>query len=159
MIVAQPFRSSWAVDQHFKNLTYTAASLSLLVNYPHFLISYQLAYSRGRAFVFRHWWQLVAVPAVLAALFAVAYLEYAVPVARLPLVGYAARALAGWGTNARVVSGPRLGDVLFTGVFDFMVLTVGWHYTKQVFGCMMVYAHLDGYAFTARQRWLTKYAL
>ncbi len=159
MIVAQPFRSSWAVDQHFKNLTYTAASLSLLVNYPHFLISYQLAYSRGRAFVFRHWWQLVVVPAGLLAIFAVAYLEYAVPVARLPLVEQAARALAGWGTNARVVSGPRLGDVMFTGVFDVMVLTVGWHYTKQVFGCMMVYAHLDGYTFTAPQRLLTKWAL
>ena len=48
MISVQGFRTSWAVDQHFKNLTYTAASLSLLVNYPHFLVSYKLAYRRGR---------------------------------------------------------------------------------------------------------------
>ena len=38
MIGLQGFRASWAIDQHFKNLTYTAASLSLLINYPHFLI-------------------------------------------------------------------------------------------------------------------------
>ena len=159
MIVAQQFRASWAVDQHFKNLTYTAASLSLLVNYPHFLISYQLAYSRGRSFVFRHWWQLLIVPAALAAIFVVAFVEYAVPVARLPLLEHAGRVMDGWGTNARVLSGPRLGDVLFTGVFDVMVLTVGWHYTKQVFGCMMVYAYFDKYPMSSRQRTITKYAL
>jgi len=159
MIVAQQFRASWAVDQHFKNLTYTAASLSLLVNYPHFLISYQLAYSRGRSFVLRHWWQLLVVPAALVAIFAVAFVDYGVPVGQLPVLGRAAQVMDGWGTNARVLSGPRLGDVLFTGVFALMLLTVGWHYTKQVFGCMMVYAHLDGYAFTVPQRLLTKYAL
>ena len=43
MVSLQGFRASWAVDQHFKNLTYTAASLSLLINYPHFLVSYKLA--------------------------------------------------------------------------------------------------------------------
>ena len=39
MMSLQGFRTSWAIDQHFKNLTYTAASLSLIINYPHFLIS------------------------------------------------------------------------------------------------------------------------
>src|SRR5688572_20611233 len=51
MVSVQGFRSSWAIDQHFKNLTVTVASLALLVNYPHFLLSYKLAYSRGQAFV------------------------------------------------------------------------------------------------------------
>jgi hypothetical protein len=73
MIVAQGFRASWAVDQHFRNLTITAASLSLLVNYPHFLISYKLAYGRGRAFVTMYWWQLIVVPIALAGLFAAAF--------------------------------------------------------------------------------------
>src|ERR1043166_6984358 len=59
MIAVQGFRASWAIDQHFKNLTYTTASLSLLVNYPHFLISYKLAYSRGRPFIRSHWWQMI----------------------------------------------------------------------------------------------------
>ena len=55
MVAVQGFRTSWAVDQHFKNLTYTAASLSLLVNYPHFLVSYHLAYTRGRAASSHSW--------------------------------------------------------------------------------------------------------
>ena len=50
MFGVQGFRSAWAIDQHFKNLTVTTASLSLIVNYPHFLVSYKLAYGRGRTF-------------------------------------------------------------------------------------------------------------
>jgi hypothetical protein len=159
MFSVDGFRASWAVDQHFKNLTYTAASLSLLVNYPHFLISYKLAYSRGRAFVTTHWWQLVAVPLLMTAVFVVAYFAFETPVAGLPLVGTLTGALAPWGTNAQLLSGPRLGDLLFTATFNVMIFTVGWHYTKQTFGCMMVYAHFDRYPLTKAQRDLTKYAL
>ena len=61
MFSLQGFRAAWAIDQHFKNLTVTTASLSLLVNYPHFLISYKLAYSRGRSFILEHWWQMLFV--------------------------------------------------------------------------------------------------
>jgi len=59
----------------------------------------------------------------------------------------------------RVLSGPKLGDLLFTSAFNLMLLTVGWHYTKQVFGCMMVYGYFDGYKMTQAQRDLTKRAL
>jgi hypothetical protein len=159
MIGVQGFRASWAIDQHFKNLTYTAASLSLLINYPHFLISYNLAYRRGRAFVTAHWWQLIAVPAALVAVFAVAFAAYDRSVASLPLVSTLAGAVGAPLGIGQVLSGPRLGDLLFTFVFNFMMLTVGWHYTKQVFGCMMVYAYYDGYALTQAQRTLTKRAL
>jgi hypothetical protein len=144
MTSVQGFRASWAIDQHFKNLTYTAASLSLFINYPHFLISYKLAYGRGRRFVVSHWYQLLAVPAALAAIFAIAFLAYDMPIGQIPLMRAAT---------------PRLGDLLFTGVFNLMMLTVGWHYTKQVFGCMMVYAYFDGYQMTQAQRDLTKRAL
>jgi hypothetical protein len=159
MFATQGFRAAWAIDQHFKNLTVTTASLSLLVNYPHFLISYKLAYSRGRTFVTSHWWQLLAVPALLIATFAFAYAYYNVPVSQLSPVGMLSRDLTGFGNNARVFSGPRLGDLLFGLTFNVMIFTVGWHYTKQVFGCMMVYAYFDGYKFSPRQRTITKYAL
>ena len=159
MIGVQGFRASWAVDQQFKNLTVTTASLSLIVNYPHFLISYKLAYSRGQSFVLRNWWQLVAVPLLMTAVFVVAYFYFAVPVGSLPVVSNLRNALSPWGANAGVLAGPRLGDVLFTAVFNLMIFTVGWHYTKQVFGCMMVYAHFDGYTMTKQQRDLTKWGL
>jgi hypothetical protein len=159
MIGVQGFRSAWAIDQHFKNLTYTTASLSLLVNYPHFLISYKLAYTRGRSFIETHWWQLIAVPILMIATFAWAFTRYDVPVAQLPLVSALARAMGGLGANARVLSGPRLGDLLFAITFNVMLFTVGWHYTKQVFGCMMVYAYFDKYPMSKAQRTITKWAL
>jgi hypothetical protein len=159
MMSLQGFRTSWAIDQHFKNLTYTAASLSLLINYPHFLISYRLAYRRGPAFVLSHWYQLIAVPVALLAIFLVAFAAYNVPVTQVPLLSPLAQGIGGWVGADRVLSGPRLGDLLFTAVFNLMLLTVGWHYTKQVFGCMMVYGYFDGYKLTQAQRDLTKRAL
>src|SRR5688572_11262457 len=159
MIATQGFRASWAIDQHFKNLTVTTASLSLLVNYPHFLVSYKLAYSRGRHFITGNWWQLIAVPLGLVGIFAVAFFTYDTPVTALPGFSTLANALAPWGGNVRVLSGPRLGDLLFTAAFNLMIFTVGWHYTKQVFGCMMVYAYFDRYTMSPAQRQLTKYAL
>ncbi len=159
MIGVQGFRSAWAIDQHFKNLTYTTASLSLLVNYPHFLISYKLAYTRGRSFITTHLWQLVVVPILMIATFGWAFTRYDVPVAQLPIVSSLTRDLSGWGANARVLSGPRLGDLLFALTFNVMLFTVGWHYTKQVFGCMMVYAHFDKYPLSKPQRTITRWAL
>jgi hypothetical protein len=159
MISLDGMRTNWAVGRQFENLAVTTLSLSLIVNYPHFLISYKLAYTRGHAFITRHWWQLIAVPLGLIGVFAVAYAYYDVPVESLALVTGASDAVSGWGVNAQVLSGPRLGDLLFTATFNLMIFTIGWHYTKQVFGCMMVYAHFDGYALTAMQRALTKWAL
>ena len=156
MIAVQGFRTEWAIDQHFKNLTYTTASLSLLVNYPHFLISYKLAYSRGRSFVTAHWWQLIAVPLLMVAGFAWAYARFDAPVSQLPVVPSVRQSVGG---AANVLSGPRFGDLLFTLTFNVMLLTVGWHYTKQVFGCMMVYAYFDRYPLSQTQRRITKWGL
>jgi hypothetical protein len=93
------------------------------------------------------------------AIFVVAFAAYDVSVSRVPLLAPLAGAIGGWAGAGQVLSGPRLGDLLFTGVFNLMLLTVGWHYTKQVFGCMMVYGYFDGYKMTQAQRDLTKRAL
>jgi hypothetical protein len=160
MWVLQDLRSAWAVDSHFKNLTVTTISLSLLVNNPHFLISYKLAYSRGAAFILAQWWQLLAVPALLLALFVAAFVGFTAPTATvLPFVPPLVDTLTAWGASASVLAAPRLGDLLFTLAFNVMFFTVGWHYTKQAFGCMMLYAHFDGYRLTPRQRGLIKWNL
>jgi len=159
MVLASPFRSSPVIAQQFRNLTFTSLSLALVVRYPHFLISYKFAYGRGPSFVIRHWWPLIAVPLLLAALFVSAYLFYDVPLARLALIGRASAALAPYGANAQLLAGPRVGDLLLTAGFTLMVFTIGWHYTMQVFGCMMVYARFDRYPLTPAQRRIVKYAL
>jgi hypothetical protein len=159
MFTLDGFRTRWAIDEHFRHLSSTALSLSLLINYPHFAASYRLAYTRGRSFVVGYWWQLIAVPVGLVALFTAAYLYYDLRVEELSPVVSATAALTGLGVNAQVLGGPRLGDLLFTLAFNLMFLTLGWHYTKQVYGCMMVYAHFDRYPLTKAQRTLTRWAL
>ena len=159
MFSTENLRDHWAIDQHFRYLNSTALSLALLVNYPHFLISYKLAYTRGPRFIVGYWWQLLVVPALLIALFAVAYAYFDVPVRRVGVAVTALQTVSPWGANSQVLAGPRVGDLLFTLAFNFMIFTIGWHYTKQVFGCMMVYAHYDQYPMTGAQRRLTKWAL
>jgi len=41
---------------------------ALVVNFPHFMASYHLAYSRGAKFILNHWFQLILVPVLLIAL-------------------------------------------------------------------------------------------
>ena len=159
MTIAEVFRASPVVDERLSRAAVMALSLSLVANYPHFLFSYKLAYSRGRTFILAHWWQLVAVPVGLATLLGLAYAFYQVPVADLPWIAAMAEALVPFGLNAQVVSGPRFGDLLLAVAFNLMILSIGWHYTKQVFGCMMVYAHFDGYPLTLEQRRTIKWAL
>ena len=159
LVVGQFFRANVAVDQHFRNLQTVGLELALLVNYPHFIVSYKLAYSRGMRFVAAHWGALVLTPVILVALLGSAFHFYATPVQDAPLAVAAARALGGWGVNAQVVSGPRVGDVLLTLAFNVMVVTIGWHYAKQVFGCVMVYARYDGYAFSPVQRSLLRWSV
>ena len=98
-------------------------------------------------------------PIGLVGLFAAAYAFYDLRLDDVGVIASAAQTVSAWGANAQVLAGPRLGDVLFTLTFNLMLFTIGWHYTKQVFGCMMVYAHFDGYPLTAAQRTLTKWAL
>jgi hypothetical protein len=160
MWVLQDYRSAWAIDSHFKNLAVTTTSLSLLVNYPHFLLSYRLAYSRGTGFVLSHWWQLIVVPVLLLGLFAVAFVGFTSRTdASLSFLPVVASRLGAWGANTAALTTPQLGDFVFTLAFNVMFFTVGWHYTKQAFGCVMLYGHLDGYQLTPRQRALIKWNL
>jgi hypothetical protein len=135
MLVATGFRSWYGVGNHLGNLAVTMATLSLLVNYPHFLASYRLAYGRGRAFMLRHWLQTLLVPAGL--LFFLTYTY--------------------WLTN-QPESKELCEQLLGVGI-NFMFFTVGWHYSKQAFGCVMVYAAYAGYPLDARQREVIRWSL
>jgi hypothetical protein len=160
MFVLQHFRSAWAIDHHFESLAMTALSLTLIVNHPHFMASYRLAYGRGPRFVAAHWWQLAVVPALLLGLFAWAYANFERPTAEaLPFLPAVAGALGALGAGTQLWTTPQLGEFLFSIGFTVMFFTVGWHYTKQTFGCMMVYANLDAYPLSPAQRGLLKWSL
>src|SRR5438105_3289695 len=56
IIIGGVFRQKFvAIDQHFSQLTATFGILSLLCNYPHFIVSYRIGYSKGWRFILRHW--------------------------------------------------------------------------------------------------------
>lgn len=115
----------------------TAALLAHFINHPHFMASYKLAYDQGGAFIARHPFQLVIVPAVL--------------------ILWPVLAAMYWGANVGLAR--PLGPWMLSGLISCMYFTVGWHYAKQAFGAMMVYARFDGYPLSSRQRLVIRLAL
>ena len=90
----------------------------------------------------------------------VAFAAFTAPTATFfPFVPGLVNTLSTWGVDTAAVTTPHVGDLLFTVAFNLMFFTVGWHYTKQAFGCMMLYAHFDGYSLTPGQRSLVKWNL
>ena len=103
------------------------ATLVLLVNYPHFMASYRIAYSQGLDFIKRHWVELILVPLALISVFVWTF----------------------WliSKDMRIYS-----ELIISILLDLMFLTVGWHYCKQIFGCMMMTARFSDYEINAEQR-------
>jgi hypothetical protein len=157
LLIGQNFRGTPGgtnVDLHYANLAATSSSLSLLVNNPHFMASYFLAYRRGRGFVKAHPLQLVVVPAILLAWITAAWWTWDGPVAS----GWNAPWLA-LGLGAPAGPSPTTGRALMSLLLHVMFLTVGWHYSKQAYGCMMVYARYDGYPLADRHRTALRWSL
>ena len=111
--------------------------LSFFVNFPHFMASYRLAYGREKVFREQHRFELKIVPAVLS-LIAIT----GVIVAR---------------TFDQVAGFSRTS--ILTGLGTLMFLSVGWHYVKQVYGCVRVCASFDGYTMDNRQMNIIRYGL
>ena len=160
MFALHPMRRySWAVDHHYANAFAISNTISLFVNYPHFMASYALAYRKGWPFVRAHWMQLLLVPALLLAVLGWAYFLFERPSAESPLVASANHFFERIGMRTRVGLSPFVGSEILGLSVLAMYLTVGWHYTKQVYGCMMVYASFDGYPLGLPQRTLIKWNL
>lgn len=133
------------------------AILSVVVNAPHFMASYHLAYTRGMPFVIQNWFQLIVVPALLAFFLLTGDLMF----------GMSIESWSGFGVWLNELLDP-LGIFLVIGVYEnygeevvhqlitIMYLTVGWHYSKQVFGCFMVYSRYEGYSLSNEERNLIK---
>jgi hypothetical protein len=135
----QGFKDSWAVSHHFTNIVLVSGSLSLIANYPHFIISYKLAYSKGINFILKHFFQLILIPILM---FVGIYFSY-----------------INWEQNFESFNFIFSGDEVLKFLLHVMWISVGWHYAKQTFGCMMVYANLDDYSFSPKQRILLRWSL
>jgi hypothetical protein len=144
------------LDQRYLQIGAAFTLLTLVCNHPHFIISYQFGYGRGVGFIRRHWFALVAVPVLLVALFTFAYLSSETPAASGMFVDLTNGLFEFTGIGFRFGRQENLGAELMNSGIWLMYLTVGWHYSKQVFGCMMVYANFNQYPISNVQRILLK---
>ncbi len=140
-------------------ITTAVYTLGYFVNYPHFMASYALAYRQEKGFILQNWFQLIAVPLLLIALIMSALLFWSVDIRSSSSVLAVNGFFESLGWQTRFGQYENLGSELTGILVLLMYFTVGWHYAKQAFGCMMVYAKLDNYAFTNNQRLLLRYTL
>jgi len=153
LIFGQAFRDEVSViENHFQQLGAFCSLMSIFCNYPHFIISYRFGYGRGFKFVLKNWFPLIAVPLGLIALYDLAYFKFDTSISDLWWFVQLNAILEIFGIPIRPGVFTNIGTVVMTLSLWIMNLTVGWHYSKQAFGCMMVYAHYDQYLLTKFQR-------
>jgi len=151
--------SSEAIENHFTQLAGLFSIFSIFCNYPHFMISYRFGYGQGAKFIFRHWFSLVALPLGLIALYALAYFKFDSEISEASWVLTSNHLFDKVGIGFRFGTLSNLGTETLSLSVLLMNLTVGWHYSKQVFGCMMVYSKYDLYPISKIQRHIIKASL
>ncbi len=133
--------------------------LSILCNYPHFLISYKFGYARGKSFVFKHWAALIVVPVFLILFYLISYYFFHEQIRSKASVLWLNSIFTSLGMNFQLGALPNLGIEILSLSVRLMFVTAAWHYCKQAFGCVMVFAHYHQYPLTKFQRNLWKASL
>ncbi len=160
LLIASSFReSSLLFQQKFIMLVPLFGMLSLICNHPHFIISYKFGYTRGSRFIFQNWFALIFVPVGLFAVFVFSFLTFDQDVSSSKLVMLLNRVFEFLSVDFRFGESLNMGQELLGLTVWIMYLTVGWHYSKQVFGCMMVYSRFDKIEFTVFEKNTIKWSL
>jgi hypothetical protein len=160
MLVGSLFReSSPLIQQKFMILFPVFTLLSLFCNDPHFIISYKFGYGRGSRFIFRYWFSLIFVPLFLIALYTISYFFFNDYISQSRSVLAINHFFEFLGMTYRFGTSSTLGPELLSLSILIMYITVGWHYSKQVYGCMMVYNKYDDYRLVRIERNAVKYSL
>jgi hypothetical protein len=152
--------SSTSISTRIYQVPIFFSFLSLIINYPHFMQSYAYAYGQGMPFIKKNWFQLLWVPFAL-----VFFLYLGWQFFYYPIDGYTnltekiTTPLHNAGLTLPVGKFPFLGQEIINIMINLMFLSVGWHYCKQIFGCMMVYARGEKYSITNNQRSILKWSL
>jgi hypothetical protein len=136
------FLKSIASGAALQSVIFLSQVISVFIFYPHFYWTYRFAYSRGWSFARRYWFQLVFVPAALVLGGVTAFFTF--------------KSTFG-GQFAGLTTFVGLGQAITSGLITFMIFTIGWHHSKQTYGCLMAYAHFDKYSLDTRQRNLLRY--
>ena len=110
-------------NQDISSLAWTMFYLSFVINYPHFLISYQFLYIDNLKQITKDWRLCLA--GIIVPLVLFTYIMYCVSLQSGTFFGYMANA---------------------------MFFFVGHHYVKQIIGCVVVTSALKGVYFTKQER-------
>ena len=144
------------LETRFLQIGAAFSLLTLICNHPHFIISYQFGYGRGLGFIRKHWFALVFIPLALIGLFSFAFISSESAAQEGWMFDAPNAVLETLGVGFRFGLQANFGNELMGWAIWLMYLTVGWHYSKQVFGCMMVYGHFDQYRISSFQKLLIK---
>lgn len=160
MHIASVFRNDVPAFQfRFLQVGALFSILSLVCNHPHFLISYRFGYGRGLRFIVQNWFSLIGVPVILLICYLVAYFDFNGTISEQNIILVSInRGFQSLGLAFRLGDTTKLGEEIVGVSIWVMYLTVGWHYSKQVFGCMMVYAFYGGYPLQTWQRQIFKWS-
>lgn len=146
-------------NNQFYYLAVLFSWLSIVCNYPHFLISYRFGYGRGKGFVFKNWPALIAMPLFFIFIYIVAYYFFTEQIKSYAFVIWLNSVFRTIGMDFQLGALPNLGVEILNLSVRIMFITTGWHYAKQAFGCIMVFSHYHQYPLTIFQRNLWKLSL
>ena len=153
------FRSNFIVEQKFLMAVPFFGLMALFCNNPHFFMSYKFGYTRGTSFLRQHWFSLVFVPAFLLCWFVFAYVYFDEDMYGISWIEKVNQVLNWTGLEFRLGKNISLGLELLSLSLWMMYLTVGWHYAKQIYGCMMVMGVYDKLNFTRREKVSIRWSL
>jgi hypothetical protein len=160
MSIANIYRTDYSLlQQKFMMLLPLFGLLSIVCNHPHFIISYRFGYSRGLGFIFKNWIALIAVPIFLLCFYTVAYLKYSLDISDATTTIKINNFFDDLGLTFHIGENGSLGVEFLSLSIWMMYLTVGWHYSKQVYGCMMVYNKFDNYSLADVEKKIIRYSL
>lgn len=159
-VIFEPMKSnSELVGSRFLQVATLFSWLSFICNYPHFMISYRFAYTRGFKFILEHFVPLILVPVLLIAFYGISYFYFYENIVNNPVIVFLNSMILKTGLTIQIGEQLNLGTEILAFSVRVMYILVGWHYAKQIFGCMMVYGNYSSYKFSVQQRQLIKLSL
>ncbi len=160
MAMANSFRENTPlIQQKFLLVVPVFSLFSIFCNDPHFIISYRFGYSRGLKFILKYWFSLIILPLLLIALYTTAYFQFDTDVSEFSAIKSINYFFEFINLTYRFGKTATFGRELMSLSIWFMYLTVGWHYSKQIYGCLMVYDKFDNYKLGRIEKEIFRYSL
>ena len=146
-------------DRQIMSWPFAFSALTLFCNHPHFISSYRIGYAQSASFMKKHWFSMLFVPVSLLLLLFVAFQKSEGNFGNTIWLSNIDAMWPNLPILNSLVHSPDLGSELLRFGVWLMWITVGWHYSKQIFGIMLLYARASAYPISRLQRQLLRYCL